>query len=768
MLERVENYFRPADRGWWRYDEDGFAVVTQAQETVAFLLEVREILRALCPSGWPPFDVVVRILAACRGVGDHGLPVVRTLPEERRVGVEAKVALLQLALERTALAFEPGEAEMAFAIWNASELDLPNLRAGERRVDADDPYLDLGARLEFILRRGFAGEVTPVDLPVLPESMHSLLGELANDEHHAGLARLAHDVRPWLHVWYPLDRVQELRIGGLSDLTNRGRLDRLLLSELAQDDDVLAARVAMGEALYLEREPPRARPVRQRLIAIDTGLRLWGLPRLFATSVAMALAELSTGPAYVWHLREDAFHPVRLDVREELERHLEVLSPQLDPGPALDSLWQRYLERHQGAHDVDLILITSAATLRDDAFLTCLPLAHGVRLLIATVERDGAFTLNEMRGRVARPVRSAHLSLARLNPRDRLRSVTSASELPAIFQARPFPFLMHVKPENRRSVVRFGDAVYAVPGDGRLLAFEMPRRGGRLVREDLSEGRAVLIGRWDGSLHMVIQPPGRRPLLAHVPLRDDPIEETALQVGSGAWEAALIHEDGLLLIADRETILVDARTGLRLDRQVVPGSWQGTSYEFRQPPITRSAASGQGSRDDFFPTHDNSRIIWQRGRLQALATGPEGRFDQFAVRRKVAFAGHLAHRALVIGSKRNTRVLHVEGGKLTWVLTREPARLEPLRRVPHERPYALVGVSYANGRRILFDRRGLLHLTGAGPEIPDVTLTLCDEHAAAWIADGTMHGPEYNLGDHPSVPAATVQRHVRAFVEGLP
>ena len=51
---------------------------------------------------------------------------------------------------------------------------------------------------------------------------------------------------------------EEIAMGGVSDISNRGPLDRLLLTELVHDDLTLAVRVSSNEALYLRREsPPR-------------------------------------------------------------------------------------------------------------------------------------------------------------------------------------------------------------------------------------------------------------------------------------------------------------------------------------------------------------------------------------------------------------------------------------------------------------------------------------------------------------------------------
>ena len=70
---------------------------------------------------------------------------------------------------------------------------------------------------------------------------------------------------------------------------------------------------------------------------IDAGIRLWGVPRVFATAVALSLAATTDR-----NIRVDAFRacgrsvePVTLTRREGLIAHLEALEPDAHPGDAL-------------------------------------------------------------------------------------------------------------------------------------------------------------------------------------------------------------------------------------------------------------------------------------------------------------------------------------------------------------------------------------------------------------------------------------------------
>jgi hypothetical protein len=105
---------------------------------------------------------------------------------------------------------------------------------------------------------------------------------LKDDVELGGLARLALNLMAAVHLPRPVADREELPLGGVSDITNRGALDRLLVSELANDDLTLAVRIAVNEALYLRREMPPRNPPRQRFVLLDAGIRMWGVPRVFS------------------------------------------------------------------------------------------------------------------------------------------------------------------------------------------------------------------------------------------------------------------------------------------------------------------------------------------------------------------------------------------------------------------------------------------------------------------------------------------------------
>src|SRR6185369_9902716 len=151
------------------------------------------------------------------------------------------------------------------------------------------------------------------------------------------LARAARDLMAAIRLPRRLAEPEEMAIGGVADISNRGPLDRLLLSELAHDDLTLATRVALNEALYLRREPPSREPPTTLGVLLDSGLRLWGLPRLFAAAVALALVarERQHARISVWRAHERDVRQVDLLTRQGLISHLAELETNCNPAEAL-------------------------------------------------------------------------------------------------------------------------------------------------------------------------------------------------------------------------------------------------------------------------------------------------------------------------------------------------------------------------------------------------------------------------------------------------
>ena len=210
---------------------------------------------------------------------------------------------------------------------SSGRLDALLTQAGEDQ--AGRPFLTDSARFVLALSAYPNAHQLEIKLKTgverLPQPTEVLLSEgtdlpeiLSEDPKTAGIANLTRRLLAALNFPMHSQGTSDQSFGGVSDLTNRGNFDRLLLSELANDDMLLTARLVNQEALYLRREESPAHPDLPRTILMDTTLKMWGLPRVFALSAALACTQPKKHRTAIraYSLGGKAFRPIDLTTKK--------------------------------------------------------------------------------------------------------------------------------------------------------------------------------------------------------------------------------------------------------------------------------------------------------------------------------------------------------------------------------------------------------------------------------------------------------------------
>lgn len=171
--------------------------------------------------------------------------------------------------------------------------------------------------------------------------------------------------RIWSGLKIPMRHLSpgEQPIGGISDMTNKGELSRMLLSEFANDDEVFMNRVANNEALYIQREIPPEENIFERIILIDTSLKNWGTPKVlaFASAIAVIKHPKAHSECKVFALGQTNV-AISLDKVEEVVDNLNQVSPVLEVSSALDRFFQ---EEHK-EKDLEVFFITHQENLMNE------------------------------------------------------------------------------------------------------------------------------------------------------------------------------------------------------------------------------------------------------------------------------------------------------------------------------------------------------------------------------------------------------------------
>src|ERR1043166_7481638 len=616
-------YLRAPAGGLWRWAENGSVLVWRDGETIAFREEVISLLEWLAPQGLPSFGAIVFLLAACRGKVPTVPEIVTILntPLPPYAGKDASLlvsaraqlkaqldaALAQLAkvsqLPRELISglnrrggwaggvFEPAKVERY--------VEARTVLRGLREPMSDSDLVDsegtgvsgsyirqihiLGEGLKphtaetLALRMQTSLEALPkeadADLPTY-ERARRLIEELSRDREYGAVARAARELMAAVRLPRRLGEREELAIGGVAGSTNRGHLDRVLLSELAHDDLTLAARVALNDALYWRREPPMREPPGALALLLDSSVRLWGVPRVLAASVALALIarDKQHSEVLAWRAHGKKLQGVDLLSRNGLVQHLGTLETSAHAGASVPAFAEAVSPNAQNQS----VLITHRDALADPEFQRVQFKSPAAPGFVATVDRDGRFELHSLPLAHRPPLCEADLDLTAIFDDPHATPVIKVQvdpDLPAAFGVSPFPFLLPLSGKVDFWTKGPDGFYFAVLNDRRLVQFRDQRSGARVLASDLPGGRTIWMDCDGTTVHAVKLGSNQRPArllslsLPHGQLR-------VMDLSSGP-EIQAVHRYGETIVTIRSH---DLRAhalsdGRLLDQTRVPYRW---------------------------------------------------------------------------------------------------------------------------------------------------------------------------------------------------
>jgi len=525
---------------WWEWRDEGSVIVWCDSETIiAFRVEVEAILAQFTPEDLPVPGSLIYLLAACRddwreenarkvfhelvercagGIDQHFkagellslLGKVRALPDDLRRSFHVRIELVSMVFKKPARRIrrtkeqESRKKACRQHQFEAAEAIKPSCGDLHREWQ---PLLQglIGLNEQSLRTRiviGLHAPPGPADLADLAvprtAALRGIPSDSLDDVETSGVAFLARQVMAVVSLPRALEAPADLPDGGVADITNRGPLDRLLLSELAHDESIFAARLALGEALYHRRELSAPPPPRGRYVLLDSGIRMWGVPRVYATSVALALVA-QAGPEVgttVYRSSAVGLVPVDLSTKEGIIDHLRALEISAHPGMAMEPFLAAIASAPHGA---DAVIVTCEEVLADTDFQRQVA-TYSIDLLhIVTVARDGRLRLLTRSRRGMRVVREATLDVSTIlaKPPEGVRHSQrplfnqESQDLPAIFYADPFPLRLSVGLDQSRSWHVDGVGAFTFTEDGRLLLWDIPDLGPRQIAEWLPRGKLI-------------------------------------------------------------------------------------------------------------------------------------------------------------------------------------------------------------------------------------------------------------------------------------
>lgn len=281
-------------------------------------------------------------------------------------------------------------------------------------------------------------DITATDsVPEVEGELLSLTSVL-DDPELFQLGRLTQQLVSLVEIPRKLEDSGDVSSGGVSDITTKGDLDKLLLSELAHDDLNLSIRLANNEALFIRREVPPVLPENSRIILLDNGLRFWGVSRLFATAVALAFSFRQEENQECFHLNHGRYTPIEFRHKDSLLKHLGLLETGLQSGNALDEVLSDKMNQNP-----EVVLVTHKKVFDDQEFRRHFRKLNIAKIFICLIDQFGSFRMIEKNDKGMKVLSNALINLAEIIDSKESKSLKkNMTGFPLVLSEQKFPLLL--------------------------------------------------------------------------------------------------------------------------------------------------------------------------------------------------------------------------------------------------------------------------------------------------------------------------------------
>lgn len=323
---KAYDYIKCYQNTFWKWDRNGAFVQLKEGSIFAHWEEVKQHLNLLAPSGLPLFDVYLGLLAAVKAdefsnvhqiipeslepnrsnqvirENYHILDVIKDVDKKYKEGNNAFLMVAALANEVNLKIVEHISANII------EELQDPHRKLFGAKGEIAIGHMKKVARCFRLLSEQFPNPesvvaammgMDPNDFDmeaVIPRTEESnsevsdhLLDQLQEDARTQKMAALIPYVISGLNFPIHASQSDDRPEGGVSDLSNKGHFDQLIVTEHAYEEDYFLSRIVNNEALFYQREKAKNDNNESVCVLIDASIYMWGVPKLLATSIACAV-----------------------------------------------------------------------------------------------------------------------------------------------------------------------------------------------------------------------------------------------------------------------------------------------------------------------------------------------------------------------------------------------------------------------------------------------------------------------------------------------
>lgn len=782
------NYFKAYQNYFWRWAEHGRVIEFANQKTICYREDLSNILNELPKTTSLSLGTILLILCACkdnwetlyeakqtlRAISYSGMEenstvedpnnglkiqayqflcIVNQLPQQYRSEMNRSLLLQSVFDSLNVKGYHMGLLPL-LKEFNSGKTDEA-IFDGEselKQVTLIQDLAPLAAALSIFndvdglllkLKTGLKTIPNPIDLPEPEPERTNLLDELEDDEKTQILSRLAKRIMAALNIPMHLNGSSEQNLGGIADIANKGTYDKLLLSELAQDDLLLTARLANNEALFLKRETTPNQEVQQLGIIIDSTLKMWGSARVFAIAAGLAFRESKQAnqQLQVWSLGGKEVDIQSLETKKDTEVLLEKLDPALHCGVPLVKAFATH-----AAKNGKYILITSSHFLSDPVAAPYFFKIRDQLSYLITASAAGHIQMIQFNKSSSKLIREAHINLTELLSQGYVRKNKlhiNQSDLPAIFYESDFPLYYPTSKIKLHPSCLYqlnNNSVMAVSIDYRLLYWPDKNLGAKELAGHIERGQ-YCFGEIENTVFVLLIPQAKKSIqLYRINLDELDYTLTEIKIPNEAVNDLKFIKPYFYFNSKTSLTIIDPRNG-----DIIPCNEEFVKHMKYH--------------------HGRSHVI-QSPTKKHLNNG----YSTINTSRKI----YICSKGMIYSDKKEFSLID---DQFYWKESRHlaidqlNAKSQQIIKVDHLPNLNFTRFSWKNGSYAIMDSRGILHLRSHKAHIPEISIIIVvDRPTACWSADGKISGSGYFTGTsgiNQIKPSVFYKNYIQAFIDGL-
>lgn len=536
-------YFQPVNNYFWQweYDEDsqGLNVLGIPEgNTIAYKDLVVEIMDKLSQQGTPPFGVLLLLIIATnpnaakdiekidRKITDYlihnnhttnpntvsivlsmatqFLYLLTQLPKEYKTGAN-RILLFQTLLKKSHNQFGYQKIRpivKAMQLNQYSEIELYT------SIEFNESIFLKDFRIVSLLKKQFdsveeiisqMGDIFPTEEELLTENTDTdeipkldFVEELIENTNTFHVGTLLKRIWSGLNVPFHNVLPSQQPIGGVSDLTNKGNFDRLLISEFANDDIVFLSRIANNEALYINREVPPQSEDLERIILIDISIKNWGTPKLLAHALLLAIAKHPKSSIHCTaYAVGETYQPLNFDTIHEIIKGVQYLEGCLEASNGLAA----FFNDNPANKNNEIFFIATTDAVKSAAVQKVLSDNHSAINYWIYTDAEGKIDLFKKQHSSRKHIQTLKLPLEELwtkKPKNEVVKIPEKVESKPIFYNILFPKQRKVK----SSLSTSNGKIYHIANNCLFLErdYENVNKGWELISDDIPTAQSFEIG----------------------------------------------------------------------------------------------------------------------------------------------------------------------------------------------------------------------------------------------------------------------------------